>query len=503
MTGATYSTGHYTLYQETKDKNLFEEIVDQMIIDQVPGMNDSFREKISLLDRDKKRMAILSLLDKDRNLFLKIKGLINKDINKMDHIKDVVSMLREYVKVGDVERKKFGEVMTPLELVKDMLATLPEEVWSNPNLKWLDPANGTGPYPIMVIYKLMIGLKDWEPDDEKRYKHIVENMIHVSELQPKNMFLYLCVVDPFDTYKLNIYTGSFLEEGFNYHIKNVWNIDNFNIILGNPPYQSNTGNVGSGHTLWDKFVLNSLEILNTDGYLVMVHPSGWRNISGSFKKIKDEFYKRNLQYLEIHNINDGLKTFNAATRYDFYCLKNSSDYDYTNIVDEDGNLQKININNLKFIPNKYFDEFIYIFKNTDNNKVIVCFSNTKYDPRKEWMSESKDFEFNLPCVKYISKVSGKIDFRYSKENKGMFGVPKVMFGIGAQVGEISIDDKGEYGLCQFVAGIADDVENLENIKKALKSDKFKDIMKACQFTTQMYNYKIINEFKKDIWKEFI
>ena len=122
------------------------------------------------------------------DLFLKIKALINTDIGKMDHIKDVILMLRKYVKVGEVEKKKFGEVMTPLELVKEMLATLPEEVWSNPNLKWLDPANGTGPYPMWVIFRLMKGLEEWEPNEEKRYKHIVENMIYVCELQPKNMF---------------------------------------------------------------------------------------------------------------------------------------------------------------------------------------------------------------------------------------------------------------------------------------------------------------------------
>jgi hypothetical protein len=45
-----------------------------------------------------------------------------------------------------------------------------------------------------------------EPDDEKRYKHIIENMIYVSELQPKNMFLYMNAIDPINEYNLNIYT---------------------------------------------------------------------------------------------------------------------------------------------------------------------------------------------------------------------------------------------------------------------------------------------------------
>jgi hypothetical protein len=236
-------------------------------------MNDSFRSAISTLSRDKKRMAILSLLDKDRNLFKRIKALTDKGINKMDHIKDVILMLREYVKVGEVEKKKFGEVMSPLELVKEMLSTLPEDVWTNPNLKWLDPANGTGPFPVMVIYKLMNGLKDWEPDDEKRYKHIVENMIYVCELQPKNMFLYMCAVDPFDKYKLNVYTGSFLEEVFDYHMKEVWKLDKFHVCVGNPPYQEMDGGAkASARPIYNLFTEKSIKFCEKT---IFITPSRW------------------------------------------------------------------------------------------------------------------------------------------------------------------------------------------------------------------------------------
>jgi type I restriction-modification system DNA methylase subunit len=192
--------------QNIQTKNKFDEIIEKMITENINGIDDSLynlehTEKISKVFKTVDSTGSFSKLDLSKK-------------PKMDHLKSVITMLKDYVKVGEVKKKEAGEVMTPLELVKEMLSTLPEDVWSNPNLKWLDSCNGSGPFLVMVIYKLMIGLKDWESDEEKRYKHIVENMIYAGELQPKNMFLFVSAIDPFDEYNLNIYTGSFLEKEF-------------------------------------------------------------------------------------------------------------------------------------------------------------------------------------------------------------------------------------------------------------------------------------------------
>ena len=147
---------HYEEYQKTGDINYFEEIIDAMVLDGISGMNDSFKNAIKSLPRQKKRMTILSLLDKDLNLFTKIKSFVsNEKLSKVDHLKDVILMLREYVKVGEVEKKKFGEVMTDLNLVKHILSRIPEEDFKNPNKTFIDFANGTGVFPLVVIYRLM------------------------------------------------------------------------------------------------------------------------------------------------------------------------------------------------------------------------------------------------------------------------------------------------------------------------------------------------------------
>jgi site-specific DNA-methyltransferase (adenine-specific) len=82
------------------------------------------------------------------------------------------------------KKKKYGEVLTPQFLVNHMLDTLPEAVWSNPDLKWLDPCAGrNGIFPITVYDRLMDGLAEWEPDAYIRSNHIMNNMLYMVELQ--------------------------------------------------------------------------------------------------------------------------------------------------------------------------------------------------------------------------------------------------------------------------------------------------------------------------------
>jgi len=99
------------------DDNHYEDIIDKMMLDEVCGIDNVKRSKIEGLEPKFKRLAILSILDKDRKLFTVIKDLIkDNSVTKVDHVKKIIVMLRAYVKVGEVEKKKYGEVMTPLEL---------------------------------------------------------------------------------------------------------------------------------------------------------------------------------------------------------------------------------------------------------------------------------------------------------------------------------------------------------------------------------------------------
>jgi hypothetical protein len=130
------------------------------------------------------------------------------NIYNLDELK---GFLNSQLKPKDKEKQLYGEVFTPLGLVEEMLDKLPIEVWSNPDLKWLEPSAGIGNFVLIVYIRLMDGLKDVIIDEEERRKHILENMIYMVELNKSNVDK-INEIFISDKYKLNIHNGSFLED---------------------------------------------------------------------------------------------------------------------------------------------------------------------------------------------------------------------------------------------------------------------------------------------------
>ena len=485
-----------------------EEIVDNIILDMLDLKCLGSKEQIlSRTTKSKRRLAMLSILDDDRQLFNDYKKIV---LNNPPHAcgeysTDVVQLLGKYAKIADIDVKKHGEVMTPLTLVNEMLDTLPKEVWSNPNLKWLDPCNGIGIFPSVIVERLMIGLKDVIIGDCDRYRHIIENMLYVCEIQPKNMFLFHCAFDREDGHELNTFYGSFLTEEFNEHMNNVWGVEKFDIIIGNPPYQTQKEGNTKTHPLWHLFVEKSISILTDGGYLNMVHPDGWRNVDGMFKNTQKLLKNREVLYLEIHNKKDGIKTFGANTTYDFYCVRNKKNEGYkTQIKCIDGVIENVDLSKMEFIPNGKFSEFAKLIAK-DGDEKIKMINNSSYHHQRPHMSKNNVDDFIYPCV-YTTLKNGTINLWYSNTNEnGHFNISKVIWSNG--ISTPCVDLYGQYGLTEFSYAIVDDKENLDNIKKAMLSERFIELMTYSDGITGVgmhrYNRKAISTFRKDFYKQFL
>ena len=204
-------------------------------------------------------------------------------------------MIREYTqkefynKIEKEERNQdifYGEVNTPLSFVELMLSTIPQDKFSNPDLKWLDPCCGSGNFTIVLYFKLLNGLENIIPDIEERKQHIINNMIYMVEIQPDNIKILFTIFGK----SANIYSNDFLN----------FEHENFDIIIGNPPFNcggqikvptSSNNKKNDGKTVWPEFVFKSVSLLkNETGILCFFIPSIW------LKPDKKNMYNYILQY---------------------------------------------------------------------------------------------------------------------------------------------------------------------------------------------------------------
>ena len=424
-----------------------------------------------------------------------------------DFIKDekVLSIIKKRLSVREEEKNLYGEVFTPIELICDMFNKLPKNVWMNPNLKWLDPAGGIGNFSVVAYYKLFETLKTKIPNSTKRSKHIIENMLYMVELNPVNIRVCKKIFKMIDNKAIpNIAKNDFLK------FKGFKDVDKFDVIMGNPPYQKKVGS-NKSYTIWHIFVIDSIEkFLNKNGYLVFVHPNGWRDIKGFYRKVYDLIIERELMSLTMRDYKTGAQTFGGSwTNFDYYCLRNKlSTKNKTKINDIDHKEFNMDLNDYDFIPSGKFDVFEKLKGKKGKHELVdIIYSSSAYETRgkpisKHPISNKKDnVNYKYHIINTITKKKGP-SFIYSNEKDPNIFIPKVIWSNGIGTYPI-IDSKGEYGLTQFSYGISDEPKNLKYIKEAMEHKDFIELNKYLMGQKNKYNYKIIGTFKKDFYKHFL
>lgn len=394
--------------------------------------------------------------------------------------------------------KKYGEVFTPHHLIHELLKKLPKSDWKNPNLKWIDPACGSGNFLEYVKNKLMKSLSDIIPDKTEREKHICENMLYGCELQAKNLFLAVTRLDRHNKYNLNLVKCDSLEFQF-------WDLDYSNVrFIGNPPWNPE-GN--STHSLYQKFIKKCLYHLKEGGFLVFITPPGWRKFvtkhSKQFYGLFDLMTKENqLAYLSIHKDKE---SFNKDLSYDCFIIEKKKPYKKSIIKDIDGEVSKINLKNYKFLPHGNFKLCEEI--TSDEDKCILMHDRSIYGTDKKHVSKVKDNIFCYPLITGITKDGLK--FRYSNCNdKGFFGVSKVIIGDRgkASFANAIIDMDGVYGMTEHASGFAvESEEEAKNILLAFQNPEFQNFVERYLVFSVMgqiehHNLSILN---RKFYEKFI
>lgn len=215
--------------------------------------------------------------------------------------------------------QKTNQIFTPKNIVKMMIDILEKnnpKIFENPDLTFIDLYMKSGLYIAEIVKRLYKGLENEISDPKKRIMHILTKQVY--GLAPTQILYNICTEyilgflndnNKFSKEEIDDLSNNFKkidllpylknnvewrEEVFGYNMK-------FDVVVGNPPYQIDSGNTSSDVPVYNYFIDNSEKIADK---VCLIHPArflfnagktvkSWNKKMLNDKSLSVEFYEQN------------------------------------------------------------------------------------------------------------------------------------------------------------------------------------------------------------------
>lgn len=246
------------------------------------------------------------------------------------------------------------EVFTPPEVANAMLDMLPQELFSDPKTTFLDPGTKSGVFLREIVKRLLKGLEDQIPDLQTRLDHIMHEQVFGIAITEMTSLLarrsVYCSKYPNSKYSVSLFDDiqgnirfknthhiwkngkcvwcgtsqkklgdNRIDEGLEVHayefvhtrkLEDLFGMK-FDVIIGNPPYQLETGggteekkSATQAKPVYHMFI-NQAKKLNPR-YITMIVPARWYNGGMGLNQFRNEMLndKRLVRLVDYNNSKD-------------------------------------------------------------------------------------------------------------------------------------------------------------------------------------------------------